>query len=75
MSKHFVRFDQMTWPLPNNDLIWRLTHGGEVSRGDAILAASIVGAYASLIFAKDRKRRIVIREIRKATLDDGQRDD
>ena len=63
MSKH-AHFDGMSWPLPD-ELEYTLRYGTP-SRGDILMAASIVSAYQELIFCTDKKRRTVVRELRKA---------
>ena len=69
MSKTFYRrFDDMTWPTPcekMNDLEWRLRHGEEVSRYDALQAASVIAAYCQLIADPMKKRHAVINQLRQ----------
>jgi hypothetical protein len=67
-NKWVVRFDGMTWPRAGEEateLDWRLRYAPDVSRSDLLMAASIIGAYRSMVWDPRSKRERVIREIRK----------
>jgi len=64
----YRRFDGMTWPDAMGDEIyelgWRLRYGGgELSREDQLLAASVVSAYRELVLCPAAKRRDVVRAL------------
>lgn len=58
-----------TWPLPDNDLEWRL-RSGDYSDEDIIAAANILSAYEIMVFDPEKKRRVVIKKIREAVEND-----
>ena len=55
----------MSWPLPDAGLEWRLRYG-EPTRADILGAASILSAYAQMIKDPHKKRQMVIGAIREA---------
>ena len=61
-----IRIKDMSWPLPDNDLEWTLRYNHELSEIDRIRAATILAAYSQIIRDPEEKRKMVIREIRKA---------
>jgi len=71
VMKHYIRFDDMTWPLPDGDLAWRLTWGDNPSRGDILRAASVIVAYGELVRCHAATRRRVVRELRRAAAERG----
>lgn len=57
----------MTWPCPcveMDDLEWRLRYGLP-SRSDHLVAAGIIGAYKQMVGDTQKKRQMVIRELRQ----------
>lgn len=68
----FCHFQDMTWPTPGDDpagdiasLEWLLRYAPErLTRGDQLHLASIVSAYRELLNCPERKRRVVVRNIR-----------
>jgi hypothetical protein len=61
----WVCFDGMNWPLPEIELLDRLTHGPRTD-GDYLAAASIIRAYVRLIFDPVKKRQRVVAALRSA---------
>lgn len=62
-----AHFDQMCWPRAGdylNELDWRLRYGTEVSRSDALMAASIISAYRALVWSTAKKRARVVLNLR-----------
>lgn len=58
------RFDDMTWPLANQDtsgLVYELRYGSNKN----LVAASIIEAYIELVNCSPRKRELVVRNIQK----------
>lgn len=70
-GKFVVMDGGATWPTPmddpDNSLEWRLRYAlPEQLVKDRYLAASIVSAYRELITMPEKRRRIVVRELRRA---------
>ena len=62
----FKMFDGMTWPLPDNDLEWRLRYAPDsMTRQDEMHLASMNSAYRELIVCSREKREKIVRELRK----------
>ena len=61
-----IKIKDMSWPLPDIDLEWTLRYNYELSEIDRIRAAAILAAYAQMIRDPQEKRKMIIREIRKA---------
>lgn len=65
----FVRVGpEMTWPFPGKRLAeveWALRYG-EPTRSDLLVAASVISAYEALVLDPQRKRQMVVRELRRA---------
>ena len=61
-----IKIKDMSWPLPDGDLEWTLRYNHELSEIDRIRAATILAAYAQMIRDPQEKRKMVIKEIRKA---------
>lgn len=62
----------MTWPLPDNDLSWRLRYSNEhehrenvTARQDLMRAASILNAYHELVFSTKKKRDEICSALKK----------
>jgi len=55
----------MSWPLPDAGLEWRLRYG-EPTNADMLGAASILAAYTQMIRDPQEKRQMVIGAIREA---------
>ena len=63
--KRFHIFDQMTWPLSDADLSWRLRYAPQgVNDKDRMYLASVLDAYQELINCGRAKRERVTRELR-----------
>ncbi len=66
---HYAAFDGMSWPIPSvriEDIAYKMTHNPkELTRGDMLLAASVLDAYRELVNCSDKKRRSVIQGIRR----------
>ena len=60
-----IKIRDMSWPYPNDGLEWELRYGKPTLSG-FLEAASIISAYRQMIFDPQKKRQMVIREIRKA---------
>ena len=61
-----VRIKDMSWPLPDGDLEHALRYSRDLSEIERIRAASILSAYAQMVRDPQKKRQMVITEIRKA---------
>ncbi len=61
-----IRIKDMSWPLPDGDLEYTLMHRRELSVIERFRAAAILSAYAQMIRDPQKKRQMVITEIRKA---------
>jgi hypothetical protein len=68
-----VCFDGMSWPLPNLELLDRLTHG-PLTEEDARAAVHVLRAYVQMISDPAKKRQRVIAALRAAR-EKGERDD
>jgi hypothetical protein len=60
-----VVIDSETWPLPEIELLDRLTHGPRDDE-DCLAAARVVRAYVQLVFDPAHKRQRVIAALRSA---------
>lgn len=71
-SKTYANFDGMVWPLPNDDLEYRLRYAGYpgkdfiFSMEDRLVAASILAAYGQLISISEKQRNFIVKLIREA---------
>lgn len=62
--------DGSSWPAPTADLEWTLRYG-QPTREQLLAAASVVNAYAALVYSVPRARRdLVCREMRRPAVDD-----
>ena len=64
-----VKIEDMVWPLPDGDLEYALRYvrpSAELSEVSRFRAADILAAYAQMVRDPQKKRQMVIREIRKA---------
>lgn len=62
---HYAFFGGTTWPLPDGEISWLLRYGTP-TRGDLLLAASVISAYSALIKMPERRRRPIIATLRRA---------
>jgi hypothetical protein len=63
----YARFDQSSWPVPNDDdLERRLRYSERVSVADALTAASVVSAYKKLLNVSQVKRNLICGKIKAA---------
>lgn len=67
-GRSFAHFDNMTWPLPNGELEWRLRYAPNIPLRDRLVAASILSAYAQMVGDPTTKRQKVVRALRAALL-------
>jgi hypothetical protein len=65
VADRYLRFGEMVWSLPDDDLEWRLRNGTP-SRSDLLHAASILADYHALIYSPVRKSAAVLRALRSA---------
>lgn len=65
-NTHIRIDDEMTWPLPNGDLEWRLRYG-KPTRQDILVAASIIHSYGSLVKHPIKRRDYIVRHLKEAT--------
>lgn len=64
-GKRWLRFDTMTWPLPDPDLSWRIRFAREsVYSKDMMYLASVLDAYQELISCGRAKREHVTKQLR-----------
>jgi hypothetical protein len=61
-----IKIQDMSWPLPDGDLEHALRYDNELSEVVRFRAASILSAYAQMIRDPQKKRQMVISEIRRA---------
>jgi hypothetical protein len=70
-TKHFVRFDGMTWPRADDstcELSWLVRYSPSFdATPDRYVLASMLDAYVELVNTTARKREAVVRQLR-ATL-------
>jgi len=70
MSKKtsYLHFDGMTWPNPSdpNEVEYRMIHGGEITKGDLLVAASFMSAFRQLVRLDARTRQKRVMQIRAA---------
>jgi hypothetical protein len=67
IGTRFVRFSDMTWPLYDEDLAWRLLHAPEsVTPKEYVYIASLMCAYRELINCGRVKRDAVTKQLREA---------
>lgn len=67
MSKRYKVFDEMTWPLPDPDLAWCLTHTPErVTALEKMYCGAVIEAYEELIRCGRRKREKVRRVLKES---------
>lgn len=62
-------FDDMTWPTAGEacgDLEYALRHGDDVTRTEAVCAATVLAAYRELVTCPRSKREAVVRRLREA---------
>ena len=75
-SKAYIRFDDMTWPTPEeilNDLAWKFAHDWDgLTRADHFFAVSVMEAYNQLINLPTKKRNKVISDMKKAMNAEGK---
>ena len=67
-NSHVLISDGTTWPSAGKetrDLNWRLRYG-DPNRQDMLQAASVLSAYLALVEAPEKKRRVVVRDLRRA---------
>jgi hypothetical protein len=64
--KNTVKIKDMSWPLPDGDLEHTIRYSRDLSDIERLRAASILSAYAQMIRDPQKKRQMVIAEIRKA---------
>ena len=67
----YARFDDMTWPLPGEDLSeleWRMRYRTSPSREDCLVAASVISAFSELVTMSERRRRPIIAALRSRLL-------
>lgn len=67
---NYVRFEDMTWPLPMGPVEWKLRYGSP-TKEDLLAAAGILAAYHQMIFDPESKRRKIIKGLRWAYDDRG----
>ena len=63
----YRKINDMVWPVPckrMDDVEWQLRHGMP-THSERLLAASIINAYCQIIKDTQKKRNIIIRELRK----------
>jgi hypothetical protein len=68
----YSAFDDMCWPIPSNELDgleWRLRYSSP-TKSDLLVAASVISAYRDLVGKPRRLREKVVKNIRRAVLDD-----
>ena len=68
----YMIFDDMTWPKPGEkmgELEWRMRFGTP-TKGDLLSAAAIIHAYRKMIFDTQKKRNMIIRELRRKKEED-----
>lgn len=78
MAKAYLRIQDMTWPSPEHagDLEYKLRYSSEyITRGDQLVAASILAAYRELVSMTAERRRRIVRLIREAESHDISRGD
>lgn len=67
----YVHFDGMCWPFPCvrvGDLEWKLRYSPEsLTRADQLVAASVIAAYAEIVFNPIRVRNAIVRQLRQAS--------
>lgn len=66
---NYLNFDGMTWPLPVPDgessVQWKLRNQpGLLTPKDAIFAASVMAAYAALVFKTTKERDKIVKNLR-----------
>lgn len=64
---YYRAFEDVTWPAPCEalgDLEWQLRYG-KLTRDQELVTASVVAAYTYLISLPEKRRRVVIRELRQ----------
>jgi hypothetical protein len=61
-----IKINDMSWPLPDGDLEHTIRYSRDLSDIERLRAASILSAYAQMIRDPQKKRQMVIGEIRKA---------
>ncbi len=64
IKQTFIIFDGMTWPLPDDNLVWELTWG-KPTKDDLIKAATRLDAYKALINKPQEDREDIIRKIKR----------
>lgn len=56
MSKKCITIEDMSWPMPDNDLEWKLRYG-QPTRAELLQAASILSAYSQMTLFDTKKKR------------------
>ena len=65
VTEYSVHFDSRMYPLPQQQLHWRLLYAPDlITIRDMLHAASIISAYKSLVMEPERIRRKSVRAIR-----------
>ena len=70
MSKNWIHFGQMAWPLPqceHEGLAWRLRYAPETMKvSDLLAAAEVMCAYSALIFKTQKDRNTICSKLQEA---------
>lgn len=66
LKTRFKVFGGMTWPLPDDDLEWRLRYAPDsLTRQDEMYLASLNSAYRELFTCNREKRERIVRELKE----------
>ncbi len=56
MTKKYIIIEDMSWPMPDNELEWKLRYGNP-TRTEILQAASILSAYSQMTLFDTKKKR------------------
>lgn len=56
MTKKYIIIEDMSWPMPDNELEWKLRYGTP-TKAELLQAASILSAYSQITLFDTKKQR------------------